>query len=192
MTQVGSRVLILLSTVVMILMGVLGKIGAIFFTIPNPVIGGMFLIMFGVIAATRISNLQSTDMNSSRNIFVFGFSLISGLVIPTWIAKNLNILATGIIHVSAAMKLLFITDMFVAGFLGLFLDNTIPGTIRERGLFALDETHLEDSGTLETEDIYNLTFGITARLLSLPWVRNIPFCPWGGREASCKSYKGTP
>ncbi len=35
-----------------------GKIGAIFTTIPNPVVGGMFLIMFGVITAAGISNLQ--------------------------------------------------------------------------------------------------------------------------------------
>lgn len=42
----------------MILMGILGKIGAIFATIPTPVIGGMFPVMFGVIAATGISNLQ--------------------------------------------------------------------------------------------------------------------------------------
>lgn len=54
----GSRTVILLSGVVMILMGILGKIGAVFTTIPTPVIGGMFLIMFGVITAAGISNLQ--------------------------------------------------------------------------------------------------------------------------------------
>ncbi|XP_042369552.1 solute carrier family 23 member 2-like, partial [Plectropomus leopardus] len=57
-TKVGSRVVILLSGVVMILIGMVGKIGAIFTTIPTPVLGGMFLIMFGVITAAGISNLQ--------------------------------------------------------------------------------------------------------------------------------------
>ncbi|KAF3702656.1 Solute carrier family 23 member 1 [Channa argus] len=94
-TKVGSRKVILLSGVFMILIGTLGKIGAIFTTIPAPVIGGMFLVMFAVITATGISNLQSTDMNSSRNIFVFGFSIFSALVIPNWIMKNPNALATG-------------------------------------------------------------------------------------------------
>eukprot|EP00064_Thunnus_orientalis_P003861 superscaffoldBa00000334_g3872 len=97
-TKVGSRTVILLSGVFMILMGMLGKIGAIFSTIPTPVIGGMFLIMFGVITAAGISNLQSTDMNSSRNIFVFGFSMFSALVIPNWIMKNPNYLVTGTKH----------------------------------------------------------------------------------------------
>lgn len=58
--QVGSRVVILVSGVFMILMGMLGKIGAIFTTIPTPVMGGMFLIMFGVITAAGVSNLQVT------------------------------------------------------------------------------------------------------------------------------------
>lgn len=40
------------------LMGLLGKIGAIFTTIPTPVLGGMFMIMFGIITATGISSLQ--------------------------------------------------------------------------------------------------------------------------------------
>lgn len=54
----GSRTVILLSGVLMILMGIIGKIGAIFTTIPTPVIGGMFIVAFGVISAAGISNLQ--------------------------------------------------------------------------------------------------------------------------------------
>lgn len=42
----------------MVLMGVFGKAGAIFTTIPSPVIGGMFMVMFGVISAAGVSNLQ--------------------------------------------------------------------------------------------------------------------------------------
>ena len=42
----------------LLLMGVFGKMGAAFATIPTPVIGGMFLVMFGVITAVGISNLQ--------------------------------------------------------------------------------------------------------------------------------------
>lgn len=110
----------------MVVMGVFGKAGAIFTTIPSPVIGGMFMVMFGVISAAGVSNLQvytpnsfynsnrnlpcvSTalnsffcavyfqyaDMNSSRNIFIFGFSMFSGLVIPNWIIKNPKAITTG-------------------------------------------------------------------------------------------------
>ncbi|KAJ1166463.1 hypothetical protein NDU88_006865, partial [Pleurodeles waltl] len=54
---VGSRMVIIAGGVMMLLMGVFSKIGAVFATIPTPVIGGMFLVMFGVIAAVGISNL---------------------------------------------------------------------------------------------------------------------------------------
>lgn len=56
--QVGSRMVIVVSGILMVVMGVLGKVGAIFTTIPSPVMGGMFLVMFGVITAAGVSNLQ--------------------------------------------------------------------------------------------------------------------------------------
>ncbi|XP_047618947.1 solute carrier family 23 member 1-like isoform X2 [Phacochoerus africanus] len=58
-TRVGSRMVIVAAGCVLLLMGIFGKIGAAFATIPTPVIGGMFLVMFGVITAVGISNLQA-------------------------------------------------------------------------------------------------------------------------------------
>nr|XP_004542218.2 solute carrier family 23 member 1 [Maylandia zebra] len=183
-TRVGSRTVILLSGFVMILMGILGKIGAIFTTIPTPVIGGMFMIMFGVIGAAGISNLQSTDMNSSRNIFIFGFSMFSALVIPNWIMKNHTFLDTGVKEVDQVLQILLTTHMFVGGFLGFFLDNTIPGTKRERGLLAWENVYLQDSSSsLETDEVYDLPFGITSHLQSQSWARYIPFCPHKGHRS---------
>ncbi|MEQ2274067.1 hypothetical protein XENORESO_013429, partial [Xenotaenia resolanae] len=57
---VGSRLVLQTTGVLMIVLGVFGKFGAVFITIPDPVIGGMFLVMFGMIAAVGISNLQVT------------------------------------------------------------------------------------------------------------------------------------
>lgn len=44
--------------VLLVIMGVFGKVGAVFTTIPSPVVGGMFMVMFGVISAAGVSNLQ--------------------------------------------------------------------------------------------------------------------------------------
>jgi len=49
---------IVASGILMVVMGVFGKVSAVFTTIPTPVVGGMFMIMFGVICAAGISNLQ--------------------------------------------------------------------------------------------------------------------------------------
>ena len=64
----------------MLLFGVLNKVGALFLTIPSPIIGGLFCVMFGIIAAVGLSNLQFVDLNSSRNLFVIGFTIFFALV----------------------------------------------------------------------------------------------------------------
>ena len=72
----------------MIVVGMLNKVGALFSTIPTPIVGGVLCIMFGMITAVGLSNLQFVDLNSTRNLFVIGFSLffamVSYLLIHYW------------------------------------------------------------------------------------------------------------
>ncbi|KAM8891006.1 xan_ur_permease domain-containing protein [Spinachia spinachia] len=179
-TKVGSRMVIVASGFLMVAMGVFGKVAAVFTTIPSPVVGGMFMVMFGVIAAAGVSNLQYANMNSSRNIFIFGFSMFSGLVIPNWIFKNSTAIATGVIELDQVLQVLLTTSMFVGGFFGFILDNTIPGSKHERGILAWNKAHKDDSSnTLESGDVYNLPFGISSYLSSSSWLRYVPFCPPG-------------
>ena len=79
----------------MILCGVVGKFGALFATIPEPVIGGIFTVMLGVVFAVGVSNLQFVDLNSNRNIFVFGFSVFFAMTVPYYIKGNPGIIDTG-------------------------------------------------------------------------------------------------
>ena len=79
----------------MIILALVGKFGALFSTIPDPVIGGVFCCMFGMITAVGISNLQYVDLNSVRNLFIIGFSFIMGLVIPDYLEKNSKAIDTG-------------------------------------------------------------------------------------------------
>lgn len=185
-TKVGSRTVILVSGFVMILLGTLGKIGAVFTTIPTPVIGGMFLIMFGVIGAAGVSTLQTVDMNSSRNIFIFGFSIFSAFTIPNWIQKNPESLQTGVKELDQVLQILLTTHMFIGGFLGCFLDNTIPGTKRERGLLRPKQETKE--GASRSSQVYDLPFGISARVSKHSWARYIPFCPWDGDKTVTQNY----
>ena len=48
-----------------------------------------------MVAAVGISNLQFVNLNSSRNLFVIGFSLIMGFIIPTWVSANEDLINTG-------------------------------------------------------------------------------------------------
>ncbi len=79
-TKVGSRRVIQAAALMMLFFGVLSKLGALFITIPEPIIGGVFCVMFGMIAATGLSNLQFIDLNSSRNLLILGFSIFFSLV----------------------------------------------------------------------------------------------------------------
>ena len=79
-TKVGSRRVIQSAAATMVFFGLLSKVAAFFVTIPAPIVGGVFCVMFGVVAAVGLSSTQFVDMNSSRNLFVLGFSLFFGLV----------------------------------------------------------------------------------------------------------------
>lgn len=103
--QVGSRRVVQCAGFIMLLFGVLNKVGALFLTIPSPIIGGLFCVMFGIIAAVGLSNLQFVDLNSSRNLFVIGFTIFFALVKPCHIKpsyKTITILSTNpdIVHKS--------------------------------------------------------------------------------------------
>ena len=77
--------------------GVLGKVGAFFTIIPDPVLGGVFMVVFGLIAAVGISNLQFADMNSSRNLFIVGFSIVFGLALPHYMKTHPGAIQTGLL-----------------------------------------------------------------------------------------------
>uniref|UniRef100_A0A8C1UAD2 Si:dkey-106n21.1 n=1 Tax=Cyprinus carpio TaxID=7962 RepID=A0A8C1UAD2_CYPCA len=130
--RVGSRLVFQTAGLLMIILGLFGKLSAVFITIPDPVIGGMFLVMFGMVAAVGISNLQYVDLNSSRNLLILGFSTFSGLVLPTWFHSNPGMINTGIKELDQLIMILFTTHMFTDGFFGFVLDNTIPGKSYKR------------------------------------------------------------
>ncbi|XP_051975910.1 solute carrier family 23 member 2 isoform X2 [Xyrauchen texanus] len=175
-TRVGSRLVLQTAGLLMIIFGLFGKISAVFITIPDPVIGGMFLVMFGMIAAVGISNLQYVDLNSSRNLLIFGFSTFSGLVLPTWFHSNPDMINTGIKELDQLIMILFTTHMFIGGFFGFVLDNTIPGTEEERGLKKWRKVH-EGAQTYFTDhSCYNLPF-CTNFVQRFKLLQYLPFLP---------------
>ena len=134
LTRVGARRVVQAGAIIMILLGTVSKFGALFTTIPQPIVGGMYCAMFGMIAAVGLSNLQFVNLNSARNLFILGFAFFMGLSVPeyfssspmafepAWLANILNTLGG--------------TGMAVGALSALVLDNTIPGTDEERGLTA--------------------------------------------------------
>lgn len=106
----------------MVVFGMLGKFGALFVTIPDPVIGGVFMVMFGMIAAVGVSNLQFVNLNSTRNLFIFGFSVFFGLALPVWVkssASSNSLSLTGRYTLPTAMCCIVSCDSYVITLQGL-------------------------------------------------------------------------
>uniref|UniRef100_A0A8C7Z3G3 Si:dkey-106n21.1 n=1 Tax=Oryzias sinensis TaxID=183150 RepID=A0A8C7Z3G3_9TELE len=179
--NVGSRLVLQTTGILMIFLGIFGKFGAVFITIPDPVIGGMFLVMFGMIAAVGISNLQYVDLNSSRNLLILGFSTFSGLVLPSWFHSNPGIIDTGLKELDQVIVVLFTTHMFIGGFFGFILDNTIPGTDKERGIKNWQDKVQEEMNSSCDLSCYDIPFchSVFKRLKCFQY---LPFLP---------SYKST-
>lgn len=140
LTRVGSRRVVQVGALIMLILGMVGKFGAIFATIPGTIVGGMYCAMFGMIAAVGLSNLQFINLNSARNLFILGFSFFMGLSVPTYF-KSTAVVIDAAPWLASIINTLGSTGMAVGATFALFLDNTIPGTDEERGLTAWSQPH---------------------------------------------------
>ena len=123
--------------VILILLSLIGKLGALIATMPSPVIGGAYITLFGTIGALGIQNLMRADMGSQRNVLIVGFAFLMALGLPGWVEPN-QALFTGLFGTTfggmiwAVLK----TPMAVAGILAAICDNLVPGTPSERGILS--------------------------------------------------------
>lgn len=182
LTKVGSRSVIQVAALMLMIVGVVGKLNAVFSTIPTPVIGGVLAVTFGMVASVGFSNLQFIDLNSSRNLFILGLSLYLGISVPNYVRAHDNAIDTGIDILDQIITVLLETGMFVGGVTGMILDNLLRGSPEERGILKWTESlgNEEYGQSLEEkEDLYKpyaLPF-ITTKLRKLNWCRFIPISP---------------
>jgi len=80
-TGVKSRWVCVMAGAILIVMGLIPKIGAAAEAVPTFVLGGAGLVMFGMVAATGIRILSEVDYNANRaNLFIVAISIGFGLV----------------------------------------------------------------------------------------------------------------
>ena len=113
-TGVKSRWVCVAGGVIMIVLGMLPKMAAFVEAIPQFVLGGAGLVMFGMVAATGIRILSNVDFKGNRNnLYVvalsIGFGLIP-LVAPRWTQQMSNtlhpLLESGILLTAVAAVVL--------------------------------------------------------------------------------------
>jgi NCS2 family nucleobase:cation symporter-2 len=87
-TGVKSRWVCVAAGLIMIVLGLLPKMAALVEAIPQFVLGGAGLVMFGMVAATGIRILANVDFKTNRdNLYIVAISIGAGmipLVAPRW------------------------------------------------------------------------------------------------------------
>lgn len=78
MTKVVNRFTLLMGAIIMILSGLFPPIGAILATLPEPVLGGCTLIMFGTIVVSGLQMISKCGFNQ-RNLLIVALSLSIGI-----------------------------------------------------------------------------------------------------------------
>ena len=87
-TGVRSRFVCVAGGIILIVLGLIPKMGALVEALPQFVLGGAGLVMFGMVAATGVRILAGVDYKNNRNnLFIVAVSVSAGmipLVAPAW------------------------------------------------------------------------------------------------------------
>ncbi|MEM6470317.1 MAG: solute carrier family 23 protein [Planctomycetota bacterium] len=154
LTRVGSRYVVQIGAVLLILLGLFGKFGALAAAIPQPVVGGLYCVMFGLISAVGIRQFARADLGSDRNLFIGGFALFMGISVPYYFKNGGSNAVTDTFPngVDDVINAIGQTGMAVAAILGIALDNLIPGTKVERGLEPTIDEQPKDAADAAAKD----------------------------------------
>ncbi|VFQ66754.1 unnamed protein product [Cuscuta campestris] len=129
-THVGSRRVVMISAGFMIFFSIFGKFGAVFASIPVPIIAGLYCLFFAYVGSAGLGFLQYCNLNSYRTKLILGFSFFMGFSIPQYFNEYTAINGHGPVHTRARwfndmLNVPFSSEPFVAGLLGLILDTTL-------------------------------------------------------------------
>jgi NCS2 family nucleobase:cation symporter-2 len=113
-TGVRSRFVCVAGGVILMILGLVPKMGALVEALPTFVLGGAGLVMFGMVAATGIRILSNVDFKTNRNnLFVVAVSVGFGMIplvapdFKMWLPHAIHpLLESGILLASVAAVLL--------------------------------------------------------------------------------------
>ena len=87
-TKVTNPQVIRIAAVTAIVFSLVGKISAFLKTIPQAVLGGLMLLLFGTIATAGVANMlkHKVDLSDTRNIVIFSLTMTIGIggAVFTW------------------------------------------------------------------------------------------------------------
>jgi uric acid transporter len=119
LSEVKSRYVLSAAGVIMVLMGLFPKLGAVIASVPKPVLGGVGLVIFGMTIVAGIQELSRAQFEGTRNGLLVAVSIGMG-ILPT-------VLPTLFDHVPDVLRLLLGSSAVLCGFtavvLGIFFNH---------------------------------------------------------------------
>ncbi|KAK3096211.1 hypothetical protein FSP39_024507, partial [Pinctada imbricata] len=178
-TRVASRDVFLATGIIYVMFGIIGKVSAVFLTIPYPVLGGALIVMYGMFAGVVLSNLELISLSSSRNLAIIGISILFGLMMPYWVEKFPDQISVGSAIGDGVVKMLLANPSLIGGMLACILDNTVSGSDDERGISAW-KTQIDD--TRDNKREYSVGYEVYQPLLydwiiKIPLINKLPIIP---------------
>ena len=117
MTGIMSRHVVTIAGAIMVVCGLIPKIGAIIASMPLPVLGGGVIVMFGMVAAAGLNVLSEIKM-SRRNMIIIALSLSIGL--------GFNLVPSAVQYLPGIWKTLATSAVAPTAFLAIVLNQIIP------------------------------------------------------------------
>lgn len=117
MTGIMSRHVVTIAGIIMIICGLIPKIGAVISSMPLPVLGGGVIVMFGMVAAAGMNMLSTVSMNR-RNMIIISVSLAVGL--------GLNLVPSAVQHLPGIWKTLATSAVAPTALLAVIMNLVLP------------------------------------------------------------------
>jgi len=124
MTKVVSRYVVMFGALFLIIAAFLPKFGALFLTIPTPVLGGVLVLIFGIIAVNGVKMIAQEDLNGRNGlILALAFGIGFGITnVPDLTAA----FADGGIMDNGFLEWFFADPLIAAGLTAFFLNLVLP------------------------------------------------------------------
>lgn len=189
-TKMGSRRAVEIGAGILIVLSLIGKVGGFIASIPQVMVAALLCFMWAMLAALGLSNLRYSEAGSSRNIIIVGLSLFFSLSIPAYfqqygISPNTNLSVPSYFQpysvashgpfrskyggVNYVMNTLLSLHVVVAFLFAVVLDNTVPGSRQERGVYEWSETEAARREPAIAKD-YELPFRVGRVFRWVKWV----------------------
>jgi NCS2 family nucleobase:cation symporter-2 len=117
MTGIMSRHVVTIAGIILIICGLIPKIGAVISSMPLPVLGGGVIVMFGMVAAAGMNMLTEVKM-SRRNMIIISVSLAVGL--------GLNLVPSAVQYLPGVWKTLATSAVAPTALLAVVLNLMLP------------------------------------------------------------------